>query len=118
MADFPNRIREFRQARGWSQTVLGDMMGTSHANISELERGVTQLTPRYMRQFAQIFGCEQGDLLNTEDNGESLSPDERAWMLRYREADPATRARLVAMADLIAPPAEPQGDFAQARKRA
>jgi transcriptional regulator with XRE-family HTH domain len=103
MSDDPNRIREFRTQRGWSQSHLGELMGTSHVNISELERGVTQLTLGYMRRFAAVFGCAPGDLLLPEDNKASLSPDEQAWVNRWRAADPATREKLNAMADLIAP---------------
>ncbi len=36
------RIREARQAKGWSQRELGQRFGVSHAAISDMERGVTQ----------------------------------------------------------------------------
>ena len=114
MSEGENRIREFRKQRGWSQAELGERIGTSHVMVSELERGITQLTLGYMRRLAGAFGCSPGDLLLSEDNGTSLSPREQAWLARWQGADEPTRDRLEAMADLVAPAPPP----AKARRSA
>jgi transcriptional regulator with XRE-family HTH domain len=56
MFDDPNRIRELRLARDWSQQKLADLVGVSKVTISDLERGKMQLTLDYMKRIAAALG--------------------------------------------------------------
>ena len=103
MDALPNRIREYRKAKGWSLEHLADQVGVSYAHVSEVERGKIDVSHSYLRRYAAALGVKPGDLLIPEENEGSLSPEELAWVARYRAADPATRVRLEAMADLVAP---------------
>jgi hypothetical protein len=78
-------------------------MDTSHVNISELERGVTQLTLGYMRGFAAVFGVKAGDLLSVEDRGTDLSPDEDRLIHRFRMGNEQQRGQLLGISQILIP---------------
>ncbi len=50
------RVREAREARGWTQQQLGQRYGTSHAAISDIERGVTKLGVADLQRLADLLG--------------------------------------------------------------
>jgi transcriptional regulator with XRE-family HTH domain len=49
------RIREAREAKGWTQLQLGQRYGTSHAAISDIERGVTKLGVTELQRLAGLL---------------------------------------------------------------
>ncbi len=59
----PNRIRELRDAKGFTLTELADRVGTSNQQISYLELGSRQLTTRWMERIAPHLGVRPADLL-------------------------------------------------------
>ncbi|MEE9395278.1 MAG: helix-turn-helix transcriptional regulator [Planctomycetota bacterium] len=64
----PNRIRELRTAQQLSQEALANRVGTlSKMQVSNIERGITQLTHFWMRRFATALQCYPSDLLPDED---------------------------------------------------
>lgn len=59
------RVRSLREARGWTQQQLADMIQTEQPRISELERGLYP-SPRIstLRKLAEVFGVSIDDLLS------------------------------------------------------
>lgn len=49
------RIREAREAKGWTQQQLGQRYGVSHAAISDIERGVTKLGVAELQRLARLL---------------------------------------------------------------
>lgn len=99
----PNRIRELRLARGWSQQRLADELGVSKVTISDLERGNMQLTQDYMRRLAIPLQCSSADLLPRSENPWQLSTEERDMIERMRSARDEEREQLGKLADVVIP---------------
>ena len=60
-----NRIRELREARGLTQQQLADACGTTQPTIDRLEKGIRQLTEKWMQRLASALQVEPADLLAT-----------------------------------------------------
>jgi len=101
-AGSPGEIIEMELAeRGWSQRDLAEIMGRPPQAISEIIRGVKQITPETSLELAQAFGTSAEIWMNMETTY-------RLQLARRRsgdgESDIATRSRLYGMlpiADLI-----------------
>lgn len=63
-----NRIREWRQTRGWSLQQLADASGTSKSQIDKLEKGDRRLTVDWMVRLAKPLGCDPRDLMREAPN--------------------------------------------------
>lgn len=61
-----NRIREWRQTRGWSLQQLADASGTSKSQVDKLEKGERRLTVDWMLRLARPLGCDPRDLMQSE----------------------------------------------------
>lgn len=61
-----NRVRELREARGWSQEELGHRIGVHWQTISRIERARTRLMEKRERAIAEIFGVAPDDLYEKE----------------------------------------------------
>lgn len=59
-----NRIRELREVRGWSQTKLGETIGTSQAQIDRLEKNERRLSDFWMDKIAKAFHIEPRELIS------------------------------------------------------
>ncbi|WP_287459213.1 helix-turn-helix transcriptional regulator [Sphingomonas sp.] len=101
MEDAPNRIRELRTAQGLSQQAVGDMIGVSKMTVSDLERGRMELTVEYMRRLARALGAKPSDLLQTADNPDRLSDEERELLYRFRAAAPSQRELIKRIAEPV-----------------
>lgn len=73
----PNRIREWRTLRGLTLAELAERTHIDAAYISKMELGDRRETLSHLRVLAKHLGVTVGDLLNSEDNPDSLSEDER-----------------------------------------
>lgn len=62
-----NRIREFREARGWSERELAKRSGLNFNTIHRLEHGVVSLNVQHMRVLARAFDVKPSQLLNYDD---------------------------------------------------
>ena len=58
-----NRIREWRQYRGMTQSALAAIVGTSTPQIHRLEVGQRRLTQHWLTSLAQALHCQPADLL-------------------------------------------------------
>lgn len=61
--EWPNRIREVREARGLSLEKLAKAVNTTKAQISRLEHGDRRLTVEWMLRLAKPLGVEPSALL-------------------------------------------------------
>lgn len=108
MAELPNRIRELRIARDWSQDQLAAACGCSKAQISDLERGNRGLDIDWMRRIARALGITPGELLSLEDNPLLPVGAEREIVERYRHATAEQRSNLARVTEALVPaPAKP-----------
>jgi len=85
-----NRIREWRQKKGWSLQQLADASDTSRAQIDKLERGERRLTLDWMLRLSTPLECLPADLL--PDSGTSIAND-RGSSLRERMIPVRSAAR-------------------------
>lgn len=51
-----NRLRELREERGWTQSDLGDLIGTSRQTIVSIEKGKYDPSLPVAFRIAQLFG--------------------------------------------------------------
>lgn len=99
----PNRIRELRLAKGWSQDRLAEEVGCSKMQISGLERGKPKLDLEWMRRLAVPLGVTPADLLPVDDNPRALSEEEWALIQQFRAGDDRGRDELQRVADVLLP---------------
>lgn len=57
------RVREMRQARGWTQMDLAEHAGTRQATISKVESRPEKTELETLLKIANAFGCHVGDLV-------------------------------------------------------
>ena len=60
--ELKNRIREFRQDRGWSQSELAGMIGSSRNTIGSIENGQFCPTAYLAALLCAAFDCKFEDL--------------------------------------------------------
>ena len=64
-----NKIREYREKAGLSQTKLGIMAGIATSNMSALERGKVAPWPKVRKALAKILGVSQTELFPENGHG-------------------------------------------------
>lgn len=69
-----NRIRDYRQARGWTLQQLAEASGTTKSQIDKLEKGERRLTVDWLMRLATPLNCDPRDLLVMDSAAPSLSP--------------------------------------------
>lgn len=62
------RIRELREARGWSLDKLASQIGTSAPHLSQVERGVKNLNNRLIDALSDALGVEPFELFAPRQN--------------------------------------------------
>jgi transcriptional regulator with XRE-family HTH domain len=61
---FGARLRELREQRGESQRSLAELTGSTHAYISQMERGLKVPTLTMIIRLAVALECEVADLVD------------------------------------------------------
>lgn len=71
-----NRVKELRDARGWTQQQLADAVGVSRQSINSIERDRYIPSLPLALTFAQVFGCSTDEIfaLNHEAKHGKASP--------------------------------------------
>ena len=59
-----NRIKFWRQQRGWTLQQLAEASATTRAQIDKLERGTRRLTVDWMVRLAKPLGCDPRSLMD------------------------------------------------------
>lgn len=60
----PNHLRAWRKFNRMTQQELADAVGTAKSVISDLERGVVQLSDKWLRRLAPVLKTQPGHLLD------------------------------------------------------
>ena len=66
MAGVTNRVRELRQARGWTQQDLAAAVGVSRQSINSIECNRYVPSLPLALTFAQVFRCSTDDIFTLE----------------------------------------------------
>lgn len=85
--DLGFRITEKRKRLGLSQSQLGEMLGTSHAAVSDIERGKTNLNVEDISKIALLLKTTFEELTFTSDLSslsQSFSSSTQATVAGYR----------------------------------
>lgn len=64
--EYPNRLKELRQARGLSHDKLAERVNTSRGQIYQLEKGLRKLSLDWMVRLAEALGCQPTDLISDQ----------------------------------------------------
>lgn len=59
---FPNRIKQLRIKKGWSQQQTATMADMSWRHYVRIEQGTTDPSAAKLRNIAQVLGCSVDDL--------------------------------------------------------
>ena len=62
-----NRIKEFRDERGWTQQELAEKAGVSRQSINSIERNRYVPSLPLALTFARVFSCSTDDLFTLEN---------------------------------------------------
>lgn len=101
-------LRELREARGWSLSYVGEVSGTSGANISKIERGlakeyglqlVTNLAEAYGLKLYELFATLEG----IDVSGTGLGREERKLLDAYQSMSEIQRETLISVAMTMRP---------------
>ena len=91
----PVFVREWRKHRGYSLEQLAEMIGTTHATLSRIERGLLPYNQAFLERAAEMLMCEPADLLvrNPQD-------PEGIWSI-WERAKPGERRQIVELAKTL-----------------
>lgn len=64
--DIQHKIKQFREAKRYSQYDIADMLGISQSAYLQIEKGKTELTVSRLNQIAEILEVSLGELLGIE----------------------------------------------------
>lgn len=98
ISHMPNRIRELREARGFTLEVAADIIGTSVQQLSRLERSERRLTDDWMRRIGPALGVRPSDLLadTPPDVGEFVQQADEISLLRFWRLLTTAEKRMIA----------------------
>lgn len=99
------RIKEAREARGWTQEQLAAAMNTTQQTIQRWESGQTDPKSSVIVEISRVLGITVSFILNIDENGEAkvLSDDEHELIDCYRSlSTKAQRALIVGLREYLA----------------
>jgi len=67
MSKIQNRVKEMRNARGWTQEQLAGAVGVSRQSINSIERERYVPSLELALSFARVFGCSTDELFTLEN---------------------------------------------------
>jgi len=72
-----NRVKELRNARGWTQQQLAEAVGVSRQSINSIERERYVPSLPLALTFAQVFGCSTDEIFTLESKHAHLRQHSR-----------------------------------------
>jgi transcriptional regulator with XRE-family HTH domain len=97
--DCPNRIREWRKARGMNLAELAARVGTTATQLSRMETGERPVTIEWLQRIARPLRISAGELLHPDDNPMLPTPDEATILSGVREQGEKFARTVAAMAE-------------------
>lgn len=92
------RIKELREAKGWTQSDLADRLGVHQQAISKYERKTVDLDTDTIRRLCSIFDCTADYLLGISSRRSAqLSDEDAALVEAYHAARPEVRRAIDAL---------------------
>lgn len=79
--DKKNVLYEMRIRKKMTQKDVADATGTTANQISRLENGDRELTPKWLERLSKALNCSKGELLGEE----GVSEDEREILDMYKQ---------------------------------
>jgi transcriptional regulator with XRE-family HTH domain len=91
-----NRIKELREARGWSMFQLAQTVGCSISTINRLEKGRSELISEWLPKIADAFGVSWSDVvdINVENNNVKQQFADDAVTFEVQKEHPLFEIRL------------------------
>lgn len=101
-------LRELRDARRWSLSYVGEVCGTSGANISKIERGLAkEYSLQLVTSLAEAYGLKLYELFATLDGievaGTGIRHEERELLDAYQSMSETQRETLMSVAKTLRP---------------
>jgi len=101
-------LRELRDGRGWSLSYLAEIIGTSGANISKIERGrAKEYSLQLLSSLAGAFGLRLYELFAMVEMidvaGKGIGLDERRLLDAYQSLSEMQRETLMSVAMTLRP---------------
>ena len=69
MEQVANRVKELREAKGWTQQRLADAVGVSRQSINSIERNRYEPSLALALTFARVFGVATDEIFELEKKG-------------------------------------------------
>lgn len=73
-------MAQWREARGYTQIKMSELVGLSPPSISRIEKGITPYYQDVIEVYAEILGCTPADLISRPPS-QDLHPPENLWTL-------------------------------------
>lgn len=91
------RIKEAREARGWTQEQLAIELNTTQQTVQRWETGQTDPKSSVIKEISRILGITVSFIMNIDnaDEAETLSNDERELLTYYRSLTPKAKHALL-----------------------
>ena len=100
-------IKKFRLQAGMSQAELAKRTGyTDRSSIAKIEKGMVDLSQSKIKQFADVFGVAQGELMGWDENtapenGSGLSEAKKQLLALAEDCSEEDAERLLQMMKLM-----------------
>lgn len=92
------RLREHREARGWSLEHVGSKVGASAPHVSELERGKKRINNDWLQKFALLYKVPIRDLIDDSESPVDAALLELTLACEDLSGDDVARVRDFALA--------------------
>ena len=85
MVKIPNRIREFREAKGLTQDKLADLSDLSRPVISQFEKGQRTPSLKALKRIADVLNTSVDELLVRGSRKEQLRPEQKVLLRSFNK---------------------------------
>ena len=100
-----SRIKQRREALGYTQTTLAELLGVSKGSIGNYESGLSCPNEKILIRMFSVLQCDANDLYGDDlpekkEAPLSLSPEETEIIKKYRVLDKESQHTVKAVLDL------------------